>query len=140
MLRGGLPSHFIAPYLCGAAVIALIVAGIAWWLVLLRRRPSVGIYSLAAVVFYITFALSAGALVVAAESIAEQVAMHLGRRGESGTYRDFYPDDSGMSHWPTRWTTIPFVAGYLTVIWLPSLYLITFLSAVCESKFQTRHA
>lgn len=140
MLRGGLPGRFITPYLCGAAVLALVVAGVAWWFVLRRRPDSVGVYNVAAIVFYITFAFAAGLLVVAAESIAEQVAMHLGRRGESGTYRDFYPDDSGMSHWPTPWTRIPFVACFLAVIWLPSLYLVSLVSTAGKSKLRTRDA
>lgn len=73
--------------------------------------------------------LFSGGAQVAAESIAawnwEKRELPL---GDHGSYREFYPGDSGMAHWPTPWYVIP-IYGFITgVIWCP--LVLAFLSIV----------
>lgn len=93
---------------------------------------------MAAVIFYMIFALSAGMLIPVAESAAEQAAIKSGYSSESGP-RSFYPDDSGMSHWPTPWNRVPVVALFMGIIWLPLLYLVALLTSRFEEGNASRN-
>lgn len=134
MIRGGWPGSFILPYLCLVAGMALIPAFFAWlYIVRAGRSRAIG-YTMAAVIFYIIFAVSAGLLIPVAESTAERVAIRSGYSSESGP-RSFYPDDSGMSNWPTPWNRVPVVALFMGIIWLPLLYVVALLT----SRFERRN-
>ena len=136
---GGPPGAFVSPYLFAASVLALVPSSFVWHRLLRNAVPSVGRLFFAAAALYFGFALVSGILVVAAESIAEQAAIRVGYHGDSGPH-DFYPSDSGMSHWPTPWFAVLFFATLGSVIWLPATYLVTLFSAVCESKLRILNA
>lgn len=135
-MRGaGLPGTFILPFLAGCSLISLIPAFIAWRACLKCGNPSVISYFAAAILFYALFALISGFGVTLAEDLAAATASQFGNPGPNGP-RDFYPNDSGMSHWPTEWHRVPATMAYMAVVWFPLVLLLLFLIATIEKHLK----
>jgi hypothetical protein len=144
LIRGA--SAFIMPYLFWSAIAALVISASGYLIAtryIARRQPCGFYYFVAGTVLVLCFALLDGVFITAAENIAEHEARRIGRRGDNG-YHDFYPGDSGMSHWPTKWHEILTGAGITFPVWGAALFLLmayaTRLDTHCEQRLQTNAA
>ena len=116
--------RFILPWLAGAMSVALILVAFGAWL--LFRLPTVqdwlrsfwGVY-LATCLCVASYFLVVGPMIPLVEKLAEIRAEQIGHRlGDSGTCREFYTEDSGMGHWPSKGSTIPMIGLALSPAWM----------------------
>lgn len=121
-MRGA--STYITPFLLVAYTLAALISSFLLALALFKyhgsQRPRIGRTILLTSIALGGFFFLAGGAQVLAESLAawnwERAGMP---RGDHGSYREFYPGDSGMAYWETPWYIIPWYAFFAAIIWWP---------------------
>lgn len=116
--------RFILPYIASAMGVALILTGIIAWLSCRQQIVQDwlchfwGIY-LITCLCVASYFLFVGPMIPLAENWAADRAEHIGYRpGDSGSFREFYTEDSGMGHWPSQWSAIPAMGIAFSPIWM----------------------
>jgi len=120
---------YITLYLISAYVLAALIPTLLLAKVLFRpseiSQPTIWRTILGTIAALFAFFLIAGIAQVTAESIAawnwKRTELPL---GDHGSYREFYPGDSGMAHWPTPWHVIPTYGLLAALVWGPIVLIV----------------
>jgi len=115
---------FIKPYLFASygicSFLAAVLLALAMFVWPSTRKQSAGrtIFLTLGAMLLCLFFIGIGQVV--AESIAASAWERSGRPlGDHGSYREFYPGDSGMAHWPTPWYVVPMLGCLTSLVWGP---------------------